>query len=108
MNEALSLFKGLILAVWVVSDDRVDRADQERMRRTRENAALRIKNITPVTPVTRPGWLKSSVKKRRKIVFTKLTAQMIMLKVSVLLSIYGQMTLAPIKMIASTSNRAIA
>jgi hypothetical protein len=78
------------------------------MRRTSENAALRMKNTTPTTPVTNPGWLKTSVKIRRKIAFTKLTEQMAILKEFVLLSIHGRMTLAPIKKIASMSRSAIA
>merc|ERR1719262_1323408 len=79
-----------------------------RIRRTRENAALTMKKTTPTTPVTKPGWLKTSVKIRRKMAFKKLMAQIAMLKLLVLLSIQGLITLAPIRIIASISNKAMA
>jgi hypothetical protein len=108
MNEARSSLIGwyrvsgfFLIKAYIV-------ASKTRMRRTSEKAALRMKKITPTTPVTKPGWLKTSVKIRRKMAFTKLTAQIEMLKVFVLLSIHGRMTLAPIKKAASISKSATA
>lgn len=83
-------------------------AIKTRIRRTKEKAALIMKKMTPMIPVTRPGWLKTSVKTKRKMVLTKLTAQMAMLKVLVLLSIHGRITLAPIKAAASMRRSATA
>lgn len=83
-------------------------ATKTNMRRTKEKAALRTKNTTPITPVTIPGWLKTLEKNNRKMALAKLTAAIEMLKVLVLLSIHGLRTLAAISAIASIKRSAMA
>lgn len=83
-------------------------ATRTMMRSIRANAALRMKNMTPMTPTTRPwvddqqvltkdrsdrkltGNPKMLVKNSRKMALTKLTAAIEMLKAFVFLSMYGR------------------